>query len=121
MKEYIGSDEHFQNILDRFADNIPAEIECGYGWAELIKQCDEALFALDPNYTIAQIKEKFGGLRFYFNPTDMKQYSKLSAVVMAIEEKSLETCEECGAPGYRRRWRDNGYMYTSCDEHEDKD
>lgn len=120
MKQYIGSDPEFQSILDRFADNIPASIDCGYGWSEIIRECDNALFALDPNYTISQIKEKFGGLRFYFNPTDMKQYAKLSSVVMAIEEKSLETCEECGSPGYRRRWRDVGYVYTSCDEHVDK-
>lgn len=120
MKECIGSDKQFQNILDRFADDIPALIDCGYGWAELIKECDEALFSLDPNYTIAQIKAKFGGLRFYFNPTDMKQYGKLSAIVMSIEEKSLTICEECGAPGYRRRWRESGYMYTACDEHEDR-
>jgi hypothetical protein len=40
--------------------------------------------------------------------------------VMAIEEKSLETCEECGEPGYRRRRHDTGYMYTSCDEHENR-
>jgi len=117
MKEYINSDPEFQNILDRFADNIPARIDCGYGWAGLIRECDETLFSLDPNYEIAQIKEKFGGLRFYFNPTDMNQYSKLNSIVMAIEEKSLETCEECGEPGYRRRQHDTGYMYTSCDEH----
>ncbi len=121
MKEYIGSDSDFQNILDRFADNIPATIDCGYGWAELIRQCDNALFVADPNYTISQVKEKFGGLRFYFNPTDMNQYSKMSSIIMEIEEKSLEMCEECGAPGYRRRWNGTGYMYTSCDEHEKKD
>lgn len=121
MREYIGQDPEFQNILDRFADDIPAVIDCGYGWSELIRECDSALFAEDPNYTISQIKEKFGGLRFYFNPTDMKQYSRLSSIVMAVEEKSLETCETCGEPGYRRRWRGNGYMYTSCDEHEDKE
>jgi hypothetical protein len=120
MKEYIESDPEFQNILDRFADDIPARIDCGYGWAELIRECDAALFAQDPNYVIAQIKEKFGGLRFYFNPSDMKQYSRLNSIVMAIEERSLETCEECGAPGYRRRLGVGGYMYTSCDEHEDK-
>lgn len=120
MKEYIGSDPDFQNILDRFADNIPATIECGYGWSSLVRECDDVLFAEDPNYTISQIKEKLGGLRFYFNPTDMKKYSRLSSMIMAIEEKSLETCEECGAEGYRRRQESIGRIYTSCDEHEHK-
>lgn len=120
MKEYIGSDPNFQNILDRFADGIPATIDCGYGWAKIIAECDAVLFSEDPNYTIAQIKEKFGGLRFYFNLTNMDDYSRVSAKIMAIEEKSLEMCEECGSPGYRRRHGDNGYMYTSCDNHEDK-
>ena len=121
MREYIEQDPEFQSILDRFADGLPASIDCGYGWAELIRECDSILFAEDPNYTVAQIKEKFGGLRFYFNLTDMDNYSKVSAKIMAIEEKSFEVCEECGEPGYRRRWRGNGYMYTACDEHEDKD
>jgi hypothetical protein len=121
MKEYIGSDPEFQNILDRFADGIPCVIDCGYGWANLIRECDASLFAEDPNYEVVQIKEKFGGLRFYFNPTDMEQYSRLNSIVMAIEEKSLETCEECGEEGYRRRKGDYGRMYTSCDEHADED
>lgn len=120
MKEYIGSDPEFQNILDRFVEGVPTRIDCGYGWADLIKECDNVLFIEDPNYTISQIKEKFGGLRFYFNTSDMKQYSRLNSIIMAIEEKSLETCEECSAPGYRRRHSNMGYMYTTCDEHEDK-
>lgn len=115
---YIGSDSSFQNILDRFVDGVPALIDCKYGWAELIKECDDAVFKHDPNYTISQIKEKFGGLRFYFNLSNMDEYPKVSGVIMAIEEKSFHICEECGEPGYRRKIGDYGRMYTSCDAHE---
>jgi hypothetical protein len=117
MNSNIGSDQDFQNILDRFADGVPSLIDCGYGWADLIKECDEVLFAEDPNYTISQIKEKFGGLRFYFNLSDMDKYQKISSVIMTIEEKSFEICETCGAEGYKRKQEDFGRMYTSCDEH----
>ena len=117
METNIGSDPDFQNILDRFADGIPATIDCGYGWANLIRECDDTLFAQDPNYTIAQIKEKMGGLRFYFNLTDMDSYMKVNSLIIAIEESSFAICERCGEEGYARKEEASGRRYVSCAEH----
>lgn len=116
MNEYISSDPEFQNILDRFPPDVEAAIYCGYGWAEIIKECDDALFREDPNYAVVQIKEKFGGLRFYFNPSDMTKYVQLCRIIAGIEEKAFSICEQCGADGYKRR-TNAGKIYTSCDDH----
>jgi hypothetical protein len=35
-------------------------------WKDIILEADEMLAYIDPNYRILQIKEKFGGLRYYF-------------------------------------------------------
>lgn len=60
---------------------------------------------------IHQIKEKFGGLRFYFQGGD--EYCR-GLEVMA-EEWAANTCEVCGERG---SVRGGGWMKSLCDEHE---
>lgn len=112
----IGNSSDFADILSRFATNVPQTIDCGTGWAHLVRECHDAIMEIDPEYRVFQIKQKFGGLRFYFTPSDMDEhYLRLCSVVFPIEEKSFSTCETCGQDGYGRR-TDGGYYYTSCDE-----
>jgi|LauGreDrversion4_2_1035121.scaffolds.fasta_scaffold37253_2 hypothetical protein len=63
--------------------------------------------------TVAQIKEKFGGLRFYYDGGD--EY--IAGMVSMAEYLAEVTCEECGKPGKQRR---GGWIKTLCDEHEEK-
>jgi hypothetical protein len=60
---------------------------------------------------VAQIKEKFGGLRFYYNGGD----DEISGMVRMAESWADVACEECGAIGRRR---DGGWIRTLCDTHE---
>ena len=60
---------------------------------------------------IQQVKEKFGGLRFYLDGAD--DYTN-GAITMA-ESWAARTCEQCGAPGQRRS---GGWIRTLCDTHE---
>lgn len=46
----------------------------------------------------AQIKEKFGGLRFYIDGHS----DEAAAVIGIAEAECWKTCEACGAPGRRR-------------------
>lgn len=62
---------------------------------------------------IAQIKEKFGGLRFYYDGGD----DEISGMVRMAESWAGHTCEECGNKGERRS---GGWIRTLCDEHEAK-
>ena len=59
---------------------------------------------------IDQVKEKFGGLRFYYRGGD----KKIRHWVEFAEAMSFNVCEECGAPGERR---DAGWVRTLCDHH----
>ena len=77
-------------------------IKYGYGELELI-----------PQVTVEQIKEKFGGLRFYYSGGD----STVDGMVRMAEEWAAHSCEECGAPGVRRS---GGWVRTLCDMHENE-
>ena len=57
-----------------------------------------------------QVKEKFGGLRFYFSGGD----DYIDGVVALAESMSYRTCEVCGAPGTSNS---EGYIQTLCETH----
>lgn len=59
-----------------------------------------------------QVKEKFGGLRFYYYGGD----DYIRGVVDLAESLSYKTCEICGAPG---KSNDEGWVTTRCKNHED--
>ena len=61
--------------------------------------------------TQTQIKEKFGGLRFYYDGGD--EY--ISGLVSMAESWAACSCETCGTPGERR---EGGWIRTLCDTHE---
>ena len=85
------------------------------GWFPLIDNlCSYLQFHIDnnkvPQVEAVQVKEKFGGLRFYVGEATIEQH----AVIDFVESLSLKTCEVCGAPG---RPRGRGWIKTVCDEH----
>ena len=67
----------------------------GKGWSELInKLFDE----MPSDVEVSQVKEKFGGLRFYVNyigvnDEDIQKFEKL---IDWAEEESFSMCEQCG-------------------------
>lgn len=121
--------------------------QCSGGWYPLLRECCEAIVARyaedgieaqDIDFVPAQIKEKFGTLRFYFGYKDTpcriaafdslgsgtslrfepgsendddktkKLRHDIAQIVRAAEEKSKYTCEMCGAPGILRNDSDAG-------------
>ena len=94
---------------------------CGEGWWPILeKLCSNIQNHIDwknkqseivPQVTVAQIKEKFGGLRFYYDGGD----DHINGMVRMAEAWADASCEECGAPGKRR---DSGWIKTLCDTHE---
>ena len=68
----------------------------GDGWRPLIEELDQQLSTLDSEYTIEQIKEKFGGLRYYIS-SNSDNAKKLYELEREYEEKSFTICEECGS------------------------
>lgn len=91
--------------------------ECGDGWFTLI---DAACGLIQHHINVtgteqllaSQVKEKFGGLRFYY-----RCGSDYAATVVDLAESlSQHACEVCGATG--RALSLSGWMQTRCPEHE---
>jgi hypothetical protein len=61
-------------------------------------------------FVVVQIKEKFGGLRFYGDYSD----EFIDGVVSMAEGMSYSVCEECGDAGIART---EGWIKTLCDKH----
>ena len=59
---------------------------------------------------VEQIKEKFGGLRFYYTGGD----EKIQGMVRMAEAWADRSCEECGAPGTAGG---KGWIRTLCPMH----
>ena len=92
---------------------MPFGFEHGDGWFTIIDKLSADITALDKrdgSETIAmQVKEKYGGLRFYVSGATDAVYE----VIDTAEVDSLETCEVCGEPGHQRG---TGWIYTLCDK-----
>lgn len=91
--------------------------ECGDGWftlidaaCQLIQRHVDATDARQP--MASQVKEKFGGLRFYCRRSN--DYT--GAVVDLVESLSSHVCEVCGALG--KTVSLFGWVHTRCDLHE---
>lgn len=67
----------------------------GSGWAEIIKNLMSDLDDLGWDGDVAQVKEKFGMLRFYIGEGSKEIHSR----IYEAEELSGKTCEKCGKPG----------------------
>jgi hypothetical protein len=66
-----------------------------------------------PQVVVEQIKEKFGGLRFYYQGGD----EQIHGMVRMAEAWAANCCEDCCAPGKRRS---GGWIRTLCDKHEEE-
>lgn len=106
--------------------------ECGDGWFDLIDTLCSCIQnhvdrqeSLNKTYpteerechqvVAAQVKEKFGGLRFYVNGGD----NEIEGMIQFAESMSYKICEQCGNKGTRKGQR---WIFTMCDncweEHE---
>lgn len=99
-------------------------LECDDGWFEIIDTlCSKIQSHIDwrtkniqdaeqlENFQVVaeQIKEKFGGLRFYVTGGD----DITEAFISFAETMSLKICETCGNPG--KQQGDRGWIHTACD------
>jgi len=89
--------------------------ECGGGWFPILKELClkiEALINTLPldeqqNFHVAQVKEKFGGLRFYMHG----ETDEMSKLIREAEEKCDSTCETCSAPSIQLG---QGWIVNAC-------
>ena len=104
-------------------------IECNDGWFNLIwNLCQEIVDCYkeeerELDIFVDQVKEKYGGLRFYYHidsegtnnisPNEAGFSERIEEIVSRYEEDSENVCEECGAEGRLRN--DRPYILTLCD------
>lgn len=93
-------------------------IAVGTGWFDILNSaCQLIQSHCDwqkekcPQVVAQQVKEKFGGLRFYVQGGD--EYTQ--GIIAMAEMMSGKVCEECGEPG---KTRHGGWIRTLCDRHE---
>ena len=95
----VGVDSGWWPIIETLCANIQSYINWKNKESEVV-----------PQVVVAQIKEKFGGLRFYYDGGD----DKIRGMVTMAEAWADHHCETCGAPG---KTRHGGWIKTFCDTH----
>lgn len=103
-------------LVNGYYADRPAITSAGFfdinsGWYPLVKELIEKLIANGWDKKICQVKEKFGGLRFYPQGLTTENWE----LVREYESKSYEVCEVCGQPGETRR--DRNWVTTLCETH----
>ncbi len=101
--------EILRPVLARFAAGWGASVDCGEGWWPIIAQLDQDIAAIESAYEVHQIKEKFGGLRFYYGAGGTGNDARIDELIAQAERGAAQTCELCGARG---RARGTGWIRT---------
>lgn len=121
-------DTEYENFAKNMEERFPlmfankyGGFAVGAGWYPIIEAlCANIQNHIDwknreakvvPQVVVEQIKEKFGGLRFYYQGGD----EQVHGMVRMAEAWAANCCEECCAPGKRRN---GGWIRTLCDLHE---
>lgn len=85
------------------------ELEVGDGWFGIIHHLAKKIVEKDTNCRVLQVKEKFGGLRFYIGAAS----AEVHEFVRDAEAQSYKVCERCGSQeGVTQT--DGGWMKTTC-------
>lgn len=109
----INREKWREEILPRMMlemRNLDHGFSIADGWKTLVCDLVDHLDTYQVPYEILQIKEKFGGLRFYYKAENAPE--GFDAAVAKAEEESLAICEDCGAPGKRLG---DGWIRTLCE------
>ncbi len=104
----MNAEELAEVLLERGAYDV------GFpsSWTSIIQEIHNKLVELDPNYRTLQIKQKFGGLRFYFATENQEHAQEMFDFVEKMEALSYKICIDCGDFATRH----SGY-YSVCDKH----
>jgi 5-bromo-4-chloroindolyl phosphate hydrolysis protein len=109
-------EEIIKNNPKRFPG--PREIECGYGWTNLIKEFLQELDILDPIQQIQLfcIKEKFGFLEIQNQSFLYDFFDNFYLLTDKYRHLSKSVCETCGEPG---KLKSSGtWLSVSCKDHQ---
>ena len=113
----------YNRALSRALAGNLSSLEWYYSSGEELKDWSKKMIALDvaraefrqvppkaKQVIVSQVKEKFGGLRFYIDYGDDTIYG----MIRMAESMSYRTCEVCGNPGEPNS---EGWISTRCETH----
>ena len=110
-----------EEVLVRFSKKpVWRGVDCDEGWKSLICRLVDALDRTKVPYRIVQVKEKFGGLRFYLEEGPLRldllgpgrrvsmtgkprKNAEIFKLISRAETRSFTICETCGKPGKPRK------------------
>jgi hypothetical protein len=119
--------EEYEAFSKRMEERFPEMFSQPYGgfdvdkgwWPIIESLCDNIQHHLNwknkeskivPQVVVAQIKEKFGGLRFYYDGGD----DTIRGMVRMAEAWADAVCEDCGAPATKKT---SGWIKNVCNVH----
>jgi hypothetical protein len=135
MSDFIDS---HPDTLDKLIEQYPIVFKhldkTGYhnlpaGWYKIMNRLCSELSAIleealeanpespdEPLFSVLQVKEKFGGLRFYYmmNTKDDELYKKIQTAVDTAEDTSYSTCQITGNIGVL--CKDGSHFMTLCED-----
>jgi len=109
--------EELRSMLEAHAVSH-TNVEIPPGWRDLVAECHKQLLQIYPEYKLSQVKEKFGGLRYYVGPIPKDLATQFYATVGEFEDKSYQICQVCGEPGHLQLI--GTWYYTLCQVHGDE-
>jgi hypothetical protein len=133
-----NSIDNHPDTLDKLIEQYPIVFKhldkTGYhnlpsGWYKIVDRlCSELSVILEealeanpenpeePLFSVLQVKEKFGGLRFYYmmNTKDDELYRRIQTAVDTAEDTSYSTCQITGNIGVL--CKDGSHYMTLCEE-----
>ena len=117
-----------ERLIRRHADlfGLGGYPTVGNGWRELIETALARIAAAvasvpGAKVTITQIKEKYGGLRIYFDDSGLSEdaEARVEEAIDLAEYRAACTCENCGAEG--QLYNNHGWYITRCEAHAEGD
>jgi hypothetical protein len=130
--------DNHPDTLDKLIEQYPIVFKhlnkTGYhnlpsGWYKIVDRlCSELSVILEealeanpenpdePLFSVLQVKEKFGGLRFYYmmNTKDDELYRRIQTAVDTAEDTSYSTCQITGNIGVL--CKDGSHYMTLCED-----
>jgi hypothetical protein len=103
-------------LKERFVEGYSTYVDVDLGWHPILEDLHNELIKITPDYQIYQIKEKFGGLRFYATPNMEDAPEDYYKLIEEAETLSYKICEECGEPGSIQEYK--GWYSTTCGKHD---
>lgn len=111
--------------IERDFPEMFSNVYCGNsmptGWGDLVYKLCEDISMKSDHIKVAQVKEKFGGLRFYIDVAgdeDVVPYETVKEIYSLIskaESESFKICEVCGEPGSTEGA--TSWITTKCSKH----